>query len=128
MALTDFFRGIAFPFQQSATALPAPVSDDELVKQSLMQILQTEPSERVMRPNFGCNLQAYVFENNDDLLAQLLRAEIASAIARYEPRAALQDVSFQRSDTTVIITVTYAVISTRTLDQLNIAVSAAGPR
>ena len=123
---TNYFMGMAFPFQQSDTAIPAAVTDAELVKQSLMQLLNTERGERVMRPLFGCNLRQYVFENNDELLGQLLRAEIASAISQWEPRASLQNVYFERSDTTLTVTVEYTVVITQTEDTLQVAVPVAG--
>jgi phage baseplate assembly protein W len=123
---TDFYRGIAFPFQRSAQALPAPVTDDDLVRQSLEQILTTVPGERVMRPEFGCNLQQFVFENNDDLLPQLMQLEIASAIGRWEPRAAFQGLDFQRNDTTLIIQVNYVVVATGTLDAVTVALPTQG--
>lgn len=124
---TNYYKGMAFPFQQSDTAIPAAVTDAELVKQSLIQILNTERGERVMRPLFGCNLRQYVFENNNELLGELLRAEISSAIGQWEPRAALQNVYFERSDTTMTVTVEYTVVTTQTEDTLQVAVPVTGP-
>ena len=119
---TAYFRGVAFPFKKDSVALPAPVTDDELVKQSLLQILLTARGERVMRPEFGCDLYSFVFENNDELLAQLLRAEISAAITRFEPRAALEDVAFEREGSNLIVYVQYRVVSTRTLNTVQVAI------
>lgn len=103
------FRGIAFPFGRSSTAIPASVSDDELVKQSIIQIVTTTRGERVMRPDFGAAAHAYVFENNNDILAELIRDEIVSAISRFEPRAIVQNVVTTREDNSVTITIYYVV-------------------
>ena len=127
MATSAYLRGVAFPFKKSTQALPAPVTDDELVKQSILQILMTGRGERVMRPQFGCNLQAYVFESNNDLLQQLLRTEVAAAIGKFEPRALLQDVQFTRSANSVEVTVVYAVVATRTLDTVQVSVPTGVP-
>ena len=127
MAIGNYYKGLAFPFQQSNTAIPAAVTDAELVKQSLLQIVQTQRGERVMRPNFGCNLQQYVFENNDELLGQLLRTEIAAAVSKWEPRARLDDISFERHDTTLAVTLLYTVITTQTQDAIQVAVPVTGP-
>lgn len=127
MAIGNYYKGLAFPFQQSNTAIPAAVTDAELVKQSLLQIVQTQRGERVMRPNFGCNLQQYVFENNDELLGQLLRTEIAAAVSKWEPRARLDDISFERNDTTLAVTLLYTVITTQTQDAIQVAVPVTGP-
>jgi len=124
---TNFFKGMAFPFKQSNTSIPAAVTDAELVQQSLLQILNTNRGERVMRPNFGCNLQQYVFENNDDLLEQLMRTEISSAISRWEPRAQLDNILLQRNDTTLAVTVVYTVVTTQTKDTVQVAIPVTGP-
>ena len=124
---TNFFKGMAFPFKQSNTSIPAAVTDAELVQQSLLQILNTNRGERVMRPNFGCNLQQYVFENNDELLEQLMRTEISSAISRWEPRAQLDNILLARNDTTLSVTVVYTVVTTQTKDTVQVAVPVTGP-
>lgn len=124
---TNFFKGMAFPFKQSNTSIPAAVTDAELVQQSLLQILNTNRGERVMRPNFGCNLQQYVFENNDDLLEQLMRTEISSSISRWEPRAQLDNILLQRNDTTLTVTVVYTVVTTQTKDTVQVAIPVTGP-
>jgi phage baseplate assembly protein W len=127
MATSAYLRGLKYPFVKGTQALPAPVTDDELVKQSILQILLTGRGERVMRPQFGCNLQAFVFESNNELLEQLLRTEIAAAIGKFEPRALLQNIQIERQDNNVQITIVYAVVATRTLDTLQVNVPVAGP-
>lgn len=117
-----FYRGITFPFKEGTEELPDPAYDNDVVKYSLEQILGTTRGERVMRPAFGCNLYQYVFENNNELLAELLRTEISSAIARWEPRAYLQGVDVTRDENEVTITVSYSVITTGTVDAVEVKV------
>jgi phage baseplate assembly protein W len=121
-----FYRGLAYPFQKSDQAFPAPAYDDALVKQSLEQLLLTTPTERVMRGEFGCNLHKFVFENNDDLLPQLMQLEIAAAIGRWEPRASFIGLDFQRNETTLIVQVNYVVVATGTLDDVTIGIPTQG--
>lgn len=127
MALTAFYRGVAFPFQKGTQSLPAGAIDDDLVRMSLQQILMTQRGERVMRPQFGCNMHQYVFENNDDLLAQILRSEIAAVFARWEPRARLDDLTFTRADSMVTILISYTVIATGTTGVFPVAIPAPAP-
>lgn len=127
MATSAYLRGVEFPFKKSSTALPAPVTDNDLIKQSLLQILLTGRTERVMRPEFGCNIQQFVFENNNELMEQLLRTEIASAIGKFEPRALLQDIQIVRSENEVVLTVVYIVVQTRTVEALQVNVPTVGP-
>jgi phage baseplate assembly protein W len=107
------FKGIAFPFKRDDQTLPATVEDDELVKQSITQIIMTGTGERVMRPDFGSNAYAYVFENNDTILAEMIRMNVYAAISKFEPRAVVQDVQVTRDETAVIVTVSFVVIATQ---------------
>jgi phage baseplate assembly protein W len=65
-----------------------------------------------MRPDFGTNIIHYIFDNNDDLLAELIRSDVFSAVGRYEPRVILTDVQVVRSDETVDVTLLYVVTFT----------------
>lgn len=59
--------------------------DERLIKNDLLQLLLTLPGERVMRPRFGVNLRNVVFEQLDDITIELLREEVATAVANYLP-------------------------------------------
>jgi len=124
---TSFYRGIAFPFAKGDTSLPRAVTDADLVKQSLLQIVMTARGERVMRPEFGCNAHRFVFENNDDLLGELIRTEVAAVVGRFEPRVVLQDVLVERNEETgmVAVTLIYVLVATREQDSVEIALSPA---
>jgi hypothetical protein len=108
----SFYVGISFPFRRSSTSLPARATDHDLIRQSLVQIVSTTKGERVMRPDFGTNIIHYIFDNNDDLLAELIRSDVFSAVGRYEPRVILTDVQVVRSDETVDVTLLYVVTFT----------------
>ena len=107
-----YYMGISFPFRRGASALPVQATDDDLIKQSIIQIIMTKRGERVMRPDFGTNIISFIFENSDPLLEELIRTEVFGAIGRYEPRVVLTNVLVARSDTTVDVTVVYVVIAT----------------
>lgn len=112
MAVKTTYRGIAFPFGKSTSSFPASVTDAELVKQSIQQIILTSPGERVMRPDFGSNAYAFVFENNDEILEELIRTEVIGAVGKYEPRAIIQAVTTERDGSSIIVTVKFIVALT----------------
>lgn len=118
------YRGIFFPFKKGLNALPQPVTDSELVKQSLQQIVLTGRNERVMRPDFGCDAYSFIHENNNELLAELIRTEVNSSIGRFEPRVILQDVEVVRDvdKGEVSITLVYVLVATRQQDTVEIVV------
>ncbi len=116
------FIGFDFPFQKSAASLPAQVSDDDLIRASLQQIVLTSPGERVMRPTFGCDAIRFVFDNNNDLLSTQVANEVRTAIARFEPRVIVQQVNTFRNDSVLTIEINYIVRLTQQAQQLSINV------
>lgn len=116
------YKGIAFPFQSGNLSFPAAVSDDELIRQSIIQILLTERGERIYRPDFGAGVMARVFNNNDAGLATLLQAEVYAAIGKWEPRAIVQQVDVTQEDTTITITINYIVVSTKQPDSVSLQI------
>lgn len=121
-ATSSFFRGINFPFTKGKTALPEPVYDSDLVKQSLQQIVLTGRNQRVMRPDFGCDAYSFVFEPNTDMLAELIRTEVNAAIGRFEPRVVVQDIGVVRDTEKgeVIVTIQYVLVATRAPDTVQV--------
>ena len=47
------------------------VEEHASVRQALLLLLSTRPGERIMRPNYGCNLHRLVFAPNDQTTAGL---------------------------------------------------------
>ena len=64
----------------------AMVSDEDDILSSLQILLSTRPGERVMRPQFGCNLDDLLFDNLDTTLKTLMADRITTAILYHEPR------------------------------------------
>jgi phage baseplate assembly protein W len=89
-------RGWAFPVSFSREhAGPETVSDFDEIDQSLTILLGTTRGERPMRPDYGCDLRKYVFENMDDALANYLQNQIRIAINKYEPRIEIEAQDYQ---------------------------------
>ena len=56
------------------------------VRQSILLLLSTAPGERVMRPDYGCDLQQLVFSPNDATTHGLAIHYVRRALQRWEPR------------------------------------------
>ena len=68
-----------------------------------------------MRPEFGCDLRAFVFDPVNDLTAGLIRREVDRALRRWEPRIDLDniDVTPHPDDpNALMISVSYTVRAT----------------
>ena len=122
------YVGFAFPFQKGPTGFPAQATDNDLIQQSLIQLVLTGRGERIMRPDVGSNAYGFVFENNEAPLQVLIQQEVRNVITKYEPRVILQAVSVVLNDATgdtpslITITINYIVVITQQTDQVNITI------
>lgn len=109
------FRGIRFPFSVGSQGFPAAATNDDLIKQSLVQIVLTHPGERYMRPAFGCGAMSFVFEPIGGQLTAYVKETVMSSIAQYEPRVRVTRVDVAadaQNDAQVTVTIWYTVLST----------------
>ena len=102
-------------------------SEGELnVRESICIILRTRPGERLMRPDFGCGLDRYLFEPNNISTLRLIQEEVKRSLNRWEPRVTLNDVrvAVNQSDPRAVdITIYYTLIATQRREQLNLTLA-----
>jgi len=93
-------RGWSFPptFHNYGNSGVVMVEKEEDIKQSLEILLNTSLGERIMLPEYGCDLQSFLFESISNSKIYLLKEMIRSAIIHYESRIELNDVIIDHSD------------------------------
>jgi phage baseplate assembly protein W len=62
------------------------VEGEASVRQAILLLLSTRPGERVMRPEYGCDLHRLMFSPNDDTTAGLAIYYVRRALTRWERR------------------------------------------
>lgn len=79
--------GWSFPprFLDSAEGLELS-HDDQDIAESIYILLSTTPGERVMNPDYGCNLHSMVFSSINASMKTQVEDLISTAILYYEPR------------------------------------------
>lgn len=83
MALSNG-RHLAFPFRVGADGRTvAPASDADHVRDELLQLLLTDPGERLFLPDFGGGLRRLVFEPASDALRGVVKARLTNALSRW---------------------------------------------
>ena len=75
----------------------AMVQEEASVRQAILLLLSTVPGERIMRPDYGCELHRLVFAPNDDTTAGLAIHYVRRALERWEPRIDLLHLDANRS-------------------------------
>lgn len=110
--------GWSFPptFDKIAKAV-VMVRDEEDIKQSLEIILSTKLGERIMQPDFGCNLIDFVFGEVDSTFLVDMQQEISNALTVQEPRIDVDVIDINQDPLTpglLLININYVIRSTNT--------------
>src|SRR4030042_1612721 len=94
------FLGIGWSFPPTFNKSLGTVqmtSGEEDINNSLEILLSTEIGERLIEPNYGCNLKNLVFEPIDASLLAYIEELITNAIVYFEPRIKLERVKITES-------------------------------
>jgi len=67
--------------------------DEYAIKNSLINLFNTHPGQRILLPEYGCNLNRYVFQPCTTITANTLGVEIEQTIIRWEPRVELTKIN-----------------------------------
>jgi phage baseplate assembly protein W len=94
---------------------------EDSIKESIMIILGTARGERVMRPDFGCDLNRLVFALNNTTTATLIDSYVRESLLKYEPRIEVTDVRVNPDEdegNKLYIDIEYTVKTSNTRDNL----------
>jgi phage baseplate assembly protein W len=114
-------RGWAFPvtFLRESSQVNL-VENEEDIRQSLIILLNTTIGERVLRPEYGANMEDLLFEALNVTTATMITNRIKRAILFHEPRVKVEEVDmkpdFQEGRIEVLIS--YFIISTNNRQNL----------
>ncbi|HZV69390.1 MAG TPA: GPW/gp25 family protein [Saprospiraceae bacterium] len=116
MKLPFLGRGWSFPptFNENLNGVDM-LEEEADIASSLEVLLTTAPGERVMLPDFGCNLEELLFESLDNTLKTLMVNKIEAAILYYESRIEVETVKLDtklENEGVILIEIVYRVRST----------------
>jgi hypothetical protein len=86
-------RGWAFPVAIDGAGQVGLAEHSEDIAQAMVIILSTRKGERVLRPEFGCQIHDLLFAPNDANTIGLAIYYVEQALRMWEPRIRLLDVS-----------------------------------
>ena len=111
--------GVAFPLDDT-NMFKGTQTLKEQVKANLINLLLTQPGERVNEPNFGVGLKHYLFEQNIDI--DSLNTLINEQINIYIPEISLIDtkVDFLDDEHLLFIKIIYSINSDNTTDAIQL--------
>ena len=87
------FKDISMPFQANPLNFDLiGLKNENAIARSVRNIVFTLHGEKFFDENFGSRISATLFENIDDISADIIVDEITQSIERYEPRVDLINV------------------------------------
>jgi phage baseplate assembly protein W len=111
-------RGWSFPPEFKHRKNAVVLTGGELdIEKSLEILITTRKNERLMRPNFGCDLSEYVFESLSSTNINSIKKTVEEAILLFEPRIDLLKVGLDITNFTegkLLIGLDYVIRSTNT--------------
>jgi uncharacterized protein len=119
-------RGMKFPPGIDALGRVAWSEGEQNLHESIQIILQTEPGERLMLPEFGGGLGRFRFEPNTVVTRTLIAQQITRALARWEPRIAVESVEVEADPAescAATAAIVYRVVSTQSRERVALSVA-----
>jgi phage baseplate assembly protein W len=122
-------QGLSFPPRVGPDGRLAWSAGEDNVRDLIRVILTTEIGERLMREEFGCGLRQYLFEPNTVVTRQRIEDNITQAIARWEPRVSVEDVTVNPDDDDprhVNIVIQFRLVATQGVGSLGLTLQLQG--
>ncbi len=114
----DFLgRGLKFPIQIDQRGGVALTQNENKIRESILIILNTAKGERMMRPEFGCDIHEFVFSVIDTSTLALIKAAVREALILWETRIevlAIEITTEKIRDDAIEIHIDYKIRSTNT--------------
>jgi phage baseplate assembly protein W len=113
--------GWAFPPRLEPGGRIAESVYEQDVREAIQIVLGTNPGERVMRPDFGAGLNAFVFEPVNPATLARIEARVRDSLIAWEPRIDVLAVQVQpqtNPSSTLLIDLSYRVRATNSRHNL----------
>ncbi len=112
--------GLGLPFGKKGSFKIDYTTKDH-AKSKLINVILTEPGERLNHPTFGVGIKQRIFEQNTDSLEENLRSVITSQIKQYVPEITVENIKFMPEGDILYLTVNYKVIANSNKDSVALA-------
>jgi hypothetical protein len=122
-------QGLSFPPRVGPDGRLALSVGEVNVRESMRIILTTEPTERLMREEFGCGLRAFLLAPNTATTRESIRESVMLAIARWEPRVSVDDVTVDpdaQEARQVNVTVLFRLVATQGAGRIGFSLALQG--
>ena len=114
--------GVSLPFNGPSGPFNSTYSTKDQIKSNLINLLLTNKGERIMNPEFGCDLSTVLFEGITEDTSSLIKNLIRNNINLFIPEIVLTDTIIDSSPDIykISITVKYRLRISQTPDQVTV--------
>jgi phage baseplate assembly protein W len=90
------FKDVSMTFQKHPlTSDIIALKNESAIARSVRNIVFTVPGEKPFDEDFGSQISQALFENINDISANIIKSEIKSSLLRYEPRVNVREVKVE---------------------------------
>lgn len=114
------FRGLVAPLTRKQEGFFQSAYTRDIIKSSILMILNTRIGERAFLPTFGSLLHTLLFQLDADHVVKLAEKYVTDSLATWEPRIRLRRVQTSIDGSVVTVNVTYVIISLSVEDAVNL--------
>jgi hypothetical protein len=115
--ITGAARFLKYPYSVGGSGTPNTTTADDHLRDLILQVLFTNPGERVNLPEFGVGAQRLVFEPSDLVLRSSAQFLISTNLQRWlGDRIKVEQVnvtSVEGDESTVMIEIVYSALATQ---------------
>jgi len=113
--------GVSLPFNGPAV-FNSTYSTTDQIKSNLINLLLTNKGERVMNPEFGCDLKTVIFEGITENTSDLIRYLINTNVNTFVPEVTVNNINIIKDEdnNSIAIQVQYRINISGTAEQITV--------
>jgi phage baseplate assembly protein W len=119
-------RFLDYPYSVNGSGIPNTTPPDDHLRDLILQVLFTNPGERINLPEFGVGVQRFVFAPNSDMLRVSTQFLITTNLQRWlGDRINVEQVNVSSEpgfEETVTIEIVYSVLATQQRQRVQVQV------
>jgi len=116
--------GVSLPFNGISGPFNSTYSTKDQIKSNLINLLLTNKGERIMNPEFGCDLKRTLFEGITESTSELIKNLIITNIKIIIPEIQLTEIlvenASQYNNNAISVTVKYKIRISQNADQVTV--------
>ena len=124
-SISKRYRDIDLSFLNRPSGDVYKKTDAAAVKQAIKNLLLTNETEKPFLPNYGGNLNEFLFSLSEEFDELDIKEQVAQTIENYEPRARVKEVavSLNADANSINVTVIFQMVTTLQVETVQVSLT-----